>query len=256
MYNLEKQTADKQEQYYLSEQLKEKSVIVTIHDACPFFSDKIFKLADELEDLRIKFNIALVPFFNEKEDLTSFPGFVEKIKSYRSCEIALHGLYHERKNCEFDNFHSVTKSEAEEEMRCGLEIFQEIKIKTNVFISQAWKLNDSSLKILEKLGFKFSETQERLILLSRGSFKKIKVPKVFNWDSTGYPEKNTINIRIDENRFQDLIKLDPPIIRIALHPRDPYGALNEQTDMINRLKEEDYRMQLYSEIIQKLQNYN
>jgi len=118
MYNLEKKNEDQKEQYYLSEQLKEKSVIVTIHDACPFFSDKIFHLADELENLKIKFNIALVPFFNEKEDLTSFPGFVEKIKSYRSCEIALHGLYHERKNCEFDNFHSVTKAEAEEEMRC------------------------------------------------------------------------------------------------------------------------------------------
>src|SRR6478609_9102469 len=253
MYNLEKQTADQQEQYYLSEQLKEKSVIVTIHDACPFFSDKIFHLADELEDLRIKFNIALVPFFNEKEDLTSFPGFVEKIKSYRSCEIALHGLYHERKNCEFDNFHSVTKSEAEEEMRCGLEIFQEIKIKTNVFIPPAWKLNDSSLKILEKLGFKFSETQERLILLSRGSFKKIKVPKVFNWDSTGYPEKNTINIRIDENRFQDLITQEPHIIRIALHSRDPDDALNEQKDMINSLQKEDYSIPLYSELIAKLQ---
>jgi predicted deacetylase len=256
MHNLEKQTADQQEQYYLSEKLKEKSVIVTIHDACPFFSDKIFKLVDDLENLKIKFNIALVPFFNEKEDLTSFPDFIEKIKSYKDCEIALHGLYHERKNGEFDNFHSITKAEAEEEMRCGLEIFQEIKIKTNVFIPPAWKLNDASLEILEKLGFKFSETQERFILISKESFKKIKVPKVFNWDSTGYPEKNTINIRIDENRFQDLIKLAPPIIRIALHPRDPYGALNEQTDMINRLKEEEYHMQLYSEMIQKLQNYN
>jgi predicted deacetylase len=256
MHNLEKQTADQQEQYYLSEKFKEKSVIVTIHDACPFFSDKIFKLVDDLENLKIKFNIALVPFFNEKEDLTSFPDFIEKIKSYKDCEIALHGLYHERKNGEFDNFHSVTKTEAEEEMRCGLQIFQEIKIKTNVFIPPAWKLNDSALDILEKLGFKFSETQERLILISKESFKKIKVPKVFNWDSTGYPEKNTVNIRIDENRFQDLIKLAPPIIRIALHPRDPYEALNEQTDMINRLKEEEYPMQLYSEMIQKLQNYN
>ena len=45
MHNLEKQTADKQQQqqYYLSEQLKEKLVIVTIHDACPTFSYKIFK---------------------------------------------------------------------------------------------------------------------------------------------------------------------------------------------------------------------
>jgi len=36
-------------------------------------------LADELEGLGIKFNIALIPFFNEKEDLPSFPCFVEKI---------------------------------------------------------------------------------------------------------------------------------------------------------------------------------
>jgi predicted deacetylase len=254
MHNLEKQTAEQQQQFYLFQQLKEKLVIVTIHDACPFFSLKIFKLSDELEKLDIKFNIALVPFFNEKEDLTSFPEFVEKIKSYRNCEIALHGLYHERKNCKFDNFHSVTKAAAEEEIRCGLEIFQEIKIKTNVFIPPAWKLNDSSLEILEKLGFKFSETQERLILISKDSFKKIKVPKVFNWDSTGYPEKNTINIRIDENRFQALIKQKPPIIRVALHPRDPIGALKEQKDMINRLKEEGYDPPLYSEVLQKLQN--
>lgn len=233
-------------------QLKEKLAIVTIHDACPAFSTKIFKLANELEALRIKFNIALIPFFNEKEDLPSFPDFVGKIKSYKSCEIALHGLYHERKNGEFDNFHSITKAIAEEEIRAGLEIFQEIKIKTKVFIPPAWKLNDASLEILEKLGFDFSEMQESLILLSNKSFKKIKVPKVFNWDSTGYPEKNTINIRIDENRFQDLIAQDPSIIRIALHPRDPYEALNEQKDMINRLKDEDYITPLYSELIPKL----
>src|SRR5690348_5242977 len=90
-------------------QLKEKLTIVTIHDACPAFSTKIFKLADEIEDLKINFNIALIPFFNEKEDLPRFPEFVEEIKSYKRCEIALHGLYHERRNGEFDNFHSVTK---------------------------------------------------------------------------------------------------------------------------------------------------
>lgn len=163
----------------------------------------------------------------------------------------MHGLYHERKNGEFDNFHSVTKAQAEEEIRAGLEIFQEIKIKTNVFIPPAWKLNDDSLEILEKLGFEFSEMQERLILISKESFKKIKVPKVFNWDSTGYPEKNTINVRIDENRFQDLIKQAPPIVRVALHPRDPNGALNEQKDMINRLKQEDYHILSYSDLIQK-----
>jgi hypothetical protein len=62
-----------------------------------------------------------------------------------------------------------------------------------------------------------------------------------------------INIRIDENRFQALIKQKHPIIRVALHPRDPNGALKEQKDMINRLKEEDYDPPVYSEVVQKFQ---
>ena len=118
---------------------------------------------------------------------------------------------------------------------------------------QHGNLNDESIEILEKEGFEFSEMQERLVLLSNNEFKKIKVSKVFNWDSTGYPEKNTINIKRDEKRFQDLIIQTPPIVRIALHPRDPYEALNEQKDMINRLKDEDYHVSLYSDIIPKLQ---
>jgi predicted deacetylase len=239
--------------YQQISQLNEKLAIVTIHDACPTFSTKIFQLADELEDMKIKFNIALIPFYNENEDLRRFPEFVEKIKSYKQCEIALHGLYHERKNGEFDNFHSVTKAAAEEEIRAGLEILQEVRIKTNVFIPPAWKLNDESIDILEKVGFEFSEMQERLLLISNKSFKKIKVPKVFNWDTTGYPEKNTINIKRDGKRFQDLIKQSPPIIRVALHPRDPTGALEEQKDMMNKLKGENYLMPLYSEIIPKMQ---
>ena len=114
----------------------------------------------------IKYNIALIPFFNEKQDLPSFPEFVDKIKSCKRCEIVLHGLYHENKNGHFDDFHNVTKAAAEEEIRAGLEIFQEIGIKTNVFIPPAWKLNDGSIKVLEKLGFGLAEEQEEYLLLS------------------------------------------------------------------------------------------
>jgi len=83
--------------------------VVTIHDACPTFSSKISKFTDEVEGLDIKYNIALVPFFNEKQDLPSFPEFVDKIKSCKRCEIALHGLYHENRNGQFDDFHTVKK---------------------------------------------------------------------------------------------------------------------------------------------------
>ena len=233
-------------------QLDVPLAVVTIHDACPVFSSKIFNFTEQLEALDIKYNIALIPFFNEKQDLPSFPAFVDKIKSCKRCEIALHGLYHEDKNGQFDDFHKTTKAAAEEEIRAGLEIFQEIEIRPNVFVPPAWKLNDSSIEVLEKLGFSLAETQEEYILLSE-AFRKIKVPKVLNWDSTGYPERNIVNVSKDERRFKLLMEEEPQIIRIALHPRDPHQALKEQKEMISKLKDQRYKMVTYRELIPKLQ---
>ena len=202
--------------------------------------------------MNIKYNIALVPFFNEKQDLRSFPEFVDQIKSYKGCEIALHGLYHEDKNGQFDDFHRITKAAAEEEICAGLDILHDIDIKANVFIPPAWKLNDSSIEVLEKLGFGLAETQEKFILLSNKAFKKIKVPKVLNWDSTGYPEKNIVNIAKDNSLFKRLTQQKSEIIRIALHPRDPVQALEEQKEMIYYLKDQGYTMQMYRDLIPKL----
>jgi predicted deacetylase len=228
--------------------------VVTIHDACPAFSRKIFESADELERLNIKYNIALIPFFNEKQDLRNFPEFVDKIKSYRNCDIVLHGLYHEDKAGQFDDFHTLTKTAAEEEIRAGLEIFQEIGVKTNVFIPPAWKLNDRSIEVLGKLGFKLSEMQEEYILLpSHKPFKKIKVPKILNWDSTGYPEKNIVNLGRDERSFKLEMEEKSEIIRIALHPRDPPQALEDQKQIISTLKDRGYKIPTYTEVIPKLE---
>lgn len=234
-------------------QLNAPLAVVTIHDACPAFSSKVFELIEEVEKLDINYNIALVPFYNEKQDLPRFPEFIDRIKSCHRCEIALHGLYHEDRNGKFDDFHTVTKAVAETEIRAGLEIFEEIGIKSNIFIPPAWKLNESSIKVLEKLGFILTEMQEEFILLFNKAFRKIKVPKVLNWDSTGYPEKNIVNVRRDERSFKLLMKENPQIIRIALHPRDPYQALKDQKDIILKLKDQGYKILSYLEVIPKLQ---
>ena len=163
-----------------------------------------------------KYNIVLIPFFNEKQDLRSYPEFVDKIKSCKGCEIALHGLYHEDKNGQFDDY-TMTKATTEEEIRTGLQIFEEIGIKPNVFIPPAWKLNNIFIGVLEKLGFGLAELQEEFLLLSNKAFKKIRVPKVLNWDSTGYPEKNIVNVGREERSFKLLMEEKPQIIRIALH---------------------------------------
>ena len=95
--------------------------------------------------------------------------------------------------------------------------------------------------------------QEEFILLCDNSFKKIKVPKVLNWDSTGYPEKNIVNIGKDERHFKLLMKVKPQIIRIALHPRDPHKVLRDQKEIICKLKDQGYRMLTYSEVTTELQ---
>jgi predicted deacetylase len=126
--------------------------VVTLHDAAPSFSKRIFEFTDALENLGINFNISVIPFYHHKEDIPRFPEFVNKLKSLDNAEIALHGLYHENRNGVFDDFSHKTKAAAEEEIRAALEIFQEVGIKSNVFVPPEWKLCKGSIEILEKLG--------------------------------------------------------------------------------------------------------
>ena len=67
---------------------KRRHAIITIHDAAPVFEEKICEFTDELDKLNIKFNIAIIPFYKEEQNLTNYPEFVEKIKSYNALEIA------------------------------------------------------------------------------------------------------------------------------------------------------------------------
>jgi predicted deacetylase len=228
--------------------------IVTLHDACPSFASRTFKITTELEKLEIKYNIALVPFFNGEQDLPRFSKFVEEIK-YCRAQIALHGLYHETRRRQIDNFGTSTKATAEQEIRAGLHIFQEVGIDPTVFIPPCWQLNINSIKTLVKLKFRLTEIQEKLILIFQRTFKKIPVPKVLNWDSCADPEKNIVNIGRNRRRFELLHKQKIEIIRIALHPRDPFEALEDQKNMISRLKDQGYQFVTYSEIIPKLQKY-
>lgn len=228
--------------------------VVTIHDACPAFSDKIFALAYMLEQLGIKFNIALIPFFNEEQDLPRYPEFVDKIKSFKNCQLVMHGLYHEMKNGRFDNFHAARKASAEVRIRAAIEIFGEIGISTDVFIPPAWKLNQSAIGVLEKLKFRLAEEQEEYLLLYPSKeCKEIKLAKVLNWDSTGFPEKNVVNISRDERAFKRDIEQNQKIIRVALHPRDPPDAPKDQKKIISTLLEHDYKIPTYAELVPQLE---
>ena len=88
--------------------------IVTLHDACPAFSSRTYEITEQLEKLEVTYNIGLLPFFNGEQDLPRFPKFVKQIECC-SAEIALHGLYHENKRHQIDDF-STRTNHAEQEI--------------------------------------------------------------------------------------------------------------------------------------------
>jgi hypothetical protein len=62
-----------------------------------------------------------------------------------------------------------------------------------------------------------------------------------------------VNIRRDERAFKSQIKERPQIIRIDIHPLDPAEAIKDQKQMIFMLKDSDYDIPTYTEIIPKLE---
>ena len=238
-----------------SQSMTNNLAVVTLHDAAPSFSKRIFEFTDAFESLGINFNVAVVPFFHHEEDLPRFPEFVDKIKSYKRCELVLHGLYHEDRNGQMDDFHTKSKAVTEEEIRAGLEIFEQVGVKTSVFIPPQWKLNNSSIEVLQKLGFGLAEMQEEFFLLSYKPVRKIKVPKVLSWDLTGHPSQNVVRIATEERRFELLDDTQRrKMIRIAPHPRDPHKVFKEQVDMIRELRDQDYTIPVYQDLVQNLQD--
>jgi predicted deacetylase len=243
------------EQEMTNQSMKNSLAVVTLHDAAPAFSKRIFEYTDAFENLEINFNVGLVPFYHHMEDLGRFPEFVDKLKSYKLCEIVLHGLYHEDRNGQMDNFHTNSKTTTEEEIRAALEIFDQVGIKTNVFVPPQWKLSNGSIEVLKKLGFSLAEMQEEFYLLSQKPLRKIKVPKVLSWDLTGHPDLNIVRIGTEERRFELLDDAqERKMIRIASHPRDPHSALKDQLEMIRELKDQGYTITLYRDLIKKLQD--
>jgi len=97
--------------------------------------------------------------------------------------------------------------------------------------------------------------QNKFILFSpKKKSKKVKVPKVISWDSYADPKRNIVNINKNRRRFRGLIETKAHLIRIALHPRDPVHALQDQIPMIIQLKEQGYEIATYADLEPKLQN--
>jgi predicted deacetylase len=88
-----------------------KLAIITIHDVNPSHSEQILKTSYELNKLKIRYNLSIVPYYRKKYNLKDYVAFCEKISSLLesdNIELTLHGLYHQVEG-EFDDFDTHSK---------------------------------------------------------------------------------------------------------------------------------------------------
>jgi predicted deacetylase len=226
--------------------LKSKFAIVTIHDVSPEYQDRIINFANELENLKIPYNFAVIPYHNqeEKNDIRKNADLIRAVKSYNQ-PIALHGLYHEH-NGDIEEFRDLNLQETQNEIRQAVEIFSEAGIgkKAEVFVPPTWTINKQTMHVLIELGFSIVETEDEIIILNKNTRLQANI---LNWDQ-GSKELNHILLDTNKRSYRNKVMCNTQMVRIAIHPKDHENALRDQKEMIQGLKDVNYTFLRYEDV--------
>jgi predicted deacetylase len=87
----------------------------TIHDVNPSCSEKLQTITDELDNLKVKYNLSIIPFYNKKSNVKDDAAFCNQISSLcqlDTVELTLHGLYHQLD----EDFDSQSKEQEKNEI--------------------------------------------------------------------------------------------------------------------------------------------
>jgi predicted deacetylase len=236
--------------------IDQKLAIITIHDVNPSNSEEILKTSSELNNLKIKYNLSVVPYYRKKYNLKDYDDFCDQISSLLqsgNVELNLHGLYHQTDG-KFDDFDTGSKEEEKEEIQKGLDILLAANLpRPSMFIPPAWHLSRQCIEALKELNFRISESMTDLEFIQKG--KKYILHPVMNWDQQGDKEKNKQTLEQNKqlfyNRLFNVNGKTNGLFRMAIHPPyDPDGALEDQIEMIKYVKEkEGYELIKYSELL-------
>ena len=248
----QKQQEEKEEdRLMLNKDDKKLFAIITIHDVAPEYSEKISRVADQLEKLDIHYNLAIIPYLKKRKDnlISRNPDFVKKMLGYEQ-EVALHGNYHETDDDKIEDFHSFSIEEAKKHLQNAINVLKEAGISnTTVFVPPTWAINKPTIDDLIELGFKLVEGKEEVLVIDSENTKKLHAG-VLNWDQAGSPEKNKEYLTKNKQLFRlEVMQKNSRLVRIAIHPKDPEEALQDQIEMIQSLKDMNYSFLNYGEMI-------
>jgi predicted deacetylase len=235
--------------------IDEKIGLITIHDVNPSCSQKLQIITDELDRVKVKYNLSIVPFYNKKYNVKDDIDFCNQISSLCQLdmvELTLHGLYHQLDG-KIEDFDSQSQEQERKEIQQGLDILSSAKLPTpSTFIPPAWHLSRQAIQALKDLKFEVAESMSALELIKKG--KKYLLSPVLNWDKSGNKEKNKETLTQNKTEFYThLFNIEGEsygLFRMAIHPpHDPDDALADQIEMIKFLKEkEDYKFINYIDL--------
>src|SRR5215211_5152458 len=226
--------------------IDQKLAIITVHDVNPSHSEEILTVTEQLNKLKVKYNLSIVPYYNKKYRLEDYRDFCKQISSLLKeghIDLTLLGLYHEADG----------KEEEKQEIQEGVDILSAVNLpRPSMFIPPAWHLSRQCIEALKELNFCMAESMADLEFIQKG--KKYILSPVMNWDQQGDKEKNKETLKQNKEMFYGrLFNVNGKtngLYRMAIHPpHDPDGALQDQVEMIKYLKEkEGYELIKYSDL--------
>jgi predicted deacetylase len=133
---------------------------------------------------------------------------------------------------------------AKHDIKKGMEILEESGIRTEIFIPPTWAINKYTMDVLIELGFNLTETEKEILILHKNTRLQTDI---LNWD-TGIERASRVFLDINKMTYRQKVLQNVKMVRIAIHPRDPLRALQDQIEMIKGLKDINYNFLNYGDI--------
>src|SRR5919199_32138 len=126
--------------------IEQKLAIITIHDVTTFHSEKALRTCYELDKLKIRYNLSIVPYYRKRYNLKDHRAFCDEISSLMksgNVELTLHGLYHQTDE-RLEDFDTESKEEEKQEIQEGLDILSAVNLpRPSMFITPCMAFESS-----------------------------------------------------------------------------------------------------------------
>jgi len=215
---------------------------VEIHDVSPATLDEVAEIGAGLASIGVdRASLLVVPNFLDEGghhwDLRGHARAVDFLqdRQSRGWEIIQHGLTHRApgppppgwtnafmhhlfsRGCA--EFAHLSARQARERLEAGLNILAQCGLTVQGFIAPAWQQSAASIRVLQRMGYRFTAFLNKVLPLE--SVCRPVHTFALTFDASG---KWIDFAKRAAMRMLERLSRDAPILRVALHPADLYGA--------------------------------